>query len=552
MSVPTAISALSVTAGSNEPDGNVETPATVDDHLQQVYAFLAQLYIGTYLTSVAGTNTISASSSLSFEAYEEGQVFTFIAANANTSAVTLNIETLGAIDIKIGSSDLAGGEMFAGSAVTVMYDGTDFQLLCVSDCAIGSRARIYGDIIIRSGSTNAIKIANVSDVSTGADILFYESGLIASQASIYLCIDSDNGSSNAKLIIANDANTSSATSIAQFLEAGDVLIGTSTSGLGLLRVLSSTGIGLEISNSATNATNKSGRFAVSRYTNSQTPFQVIGGSSTATECNVHIGGGGSAAAPATNIQFYTDSLSATAGAGTEQGYIGPSGNFYMYSVYSQTTASAANVFVGSGGQLQRSTSSSEFKSDVENMDLAVAKKLVNLFRAVYYRSTCEGDNKDWSWYGAIAEEVALIDPRFVHFGYANEDYSFVDEVVGMEEIPVMEEIEAENEYIEVVDNVAVVRKVKEKVKVHAADKFPMVDESGNPVIREVSEGKFEPVFHVVHRFEQVEQKASRRTLKEGAQLRPVGLMYERFTVPLMMVAKDFEARLSALEAVKGE
>ena len=37
------------------------------------------------------------------------------------------------------------------------------------------------------------------------------------------------------------------------------------------------------------------------------------------------------------------------------------------------------------------------------------------FRPVWYRSLCDGDRKDWSWYGLIAEEVGAIDPRLVHW-----------------------------------------------------------------------------------------------------------------------------------------
>jgi hypothetical protein len=83
-------------------------------------------------------------------------------------------------------------------------------------------------------------------------------------------------------------------------------------------------------------------------------------------------------------------------------------------VYADTTASAANVFVSSDGTLQRSTSSKKYKTDIEPIENQYADALLAL-QPVWYRSTCSGDNPDWSWYGFIAEDVAEIDPRLVHY-----------------------------------------------------------------------------------------------------------------------------------------
>jgi hypothetical protein len=45
-----------------------------------------------------------------------------------------------------------------------------------------------------------------------------------------------------------------------------------------------------------------------------------------------------------------------------------------------------------------------------------ADRVVLGARPVRYRSLCEGDNPDWTWYGLIAEEVAELDPRLVFWG----------------------------------------------------------------------------------------------------------------------------------------
>lgn len=84
----------------------------------------------TYLTSVAGTNTITASLAPALTAYKAGQVFRFVAAATNTGAVTLNVNGLGAKAVtKSGSSPLEVGDIAAGAAIQVTYDGTQFQLV---------------------------------------------------------------------------------------------------------------------------------------------------------------------------------------------------------------------------------------------------------------------------------------------------------------------------------------------------------------------------------------------------------------------------------------
>ncbi len=83
-------------------------------------------------------------------------------------------------------------------------------------------------------------------------------------------------------------------------------------------------------------------------------------------------------------------------------------------IYDNTSASGSNVVVTGNNQLQRSTSSGRYKTDVEDLAPDFRDKVLAL-RAVWYRSLCAADNPDWSWYGLIAEEVAAIEPRWVHW-----------------------------------------------------------------------------------------------------------------------------------------
>jgi|LauGreDrversion4_2_1035121.scaffolds.fasta_scaffold00465_26 hypothetical protein len=163
------------------------------------------------------------------------------------------------------------------------------------------------------------------------------------------------------------------------------------------------------------------------------------------------------------------------------------------------SASGANAFLDSAdsNRLYISTSSIVYKKDVEDLDYALADN-IHQFRTVWYRSKCETDRSDWSWFGLIAEEVAAIEPRLVHYGYQDDAYELVN--------------------------------VKETVELQPNDPRR---ESGQET-------------------EKITKQE--RRLKQGAQKVPNGVAYDRLTVLLLSVVqrqenriKDLEDRLSVLE-----
>lgn len=94
-----------------------------------------------------------------------------------------------------------------------------------------------------------------------------------------------------------------------------------------------------------------------------------------------------------------------------------------------TTASAANAYLDNAAspanRLLRSTSSIRYKTDVKDIDSAEVAKLFDL-RPITYRSLCDNDDKALRWYGLIAEEVADVLPRIVHYGAINRVYEDVE------------------------------------------------------------------------------------------------------------------------------
>jgi hypothetical protein len=134
-----AVQDYSTTAASNNaapPNGAPEgmTPGSVNDTIRQIMADVAlesQVNRVRYLNSVAGTNTITASMTPSLTAYSAGMLAVFNPANTNTGATTLNINSLGALDVfRQGGIALAAGDLAAGiPAVIVLDSGADDWIL---------------------------------------------------------------------------------------------------------------------------------------------------------------------------------------------------------------------------------------------------------------------------------------------------------------------------------------------------------------------------------------------------------------------------------------
>jgi uncharacterized protein DUF2793/endosialidase-like protein len=96
--------------------------------------------------------------------------------------------------------------------------------------------------------------------------------------------------------------------------------------------------------------------------------------------------------------------------------IAPGGNVYFPGV--GTTASAANAVLNNGSsptnELLRSTSSVRYKTDILDIDVDW-QHVVRALRPITYRSTATADDPSKRWFGLIAEEVAEIEPRLVHY-----------------------------------------------------------------------------------------------------------------------------------------
>ena len=113
------------------------TAGTDAAQLQQVQGSTAKLI------TVTGTDSIIGSLSPALTAYAAGQMFYFVAAGTNTTAVTINIDGLGVKNLTHnGNVALAAGDILSGEVVVIVYDGTRFQMV--------SPANSFGSIILGS------------------------------------------------------------------------------------------------------------------------------------------------------------------------------------------------------------------------------------------------------------------------------------------------------------------------------------------------------------------------------------------------------------------
>lgn len=110
-----------------------------------------------------------------------GLPISFIAGGANTAAATLNINSIGAVAIKkhVNSAlaDLGLGDIIAGQVVTVVFDGTQFQMMVAPQAAWGGTS---------GGTANAITAAVPGWTSniTGAVVRFLAGGTNTAAATL--------------------------------------------------------------------------------------------------------------------------------------------------------------------------------------------------------------------------------------------------------------------------------------------------------------------------------------------------------------------------------
>jgi hypothetical protein len=220
-------------------------------NLSQVQSTVTKL-----LTSVSGTDTITAVGAPVVAAYAAGQMFYFVATGDNTTSVTINIDGLGAKAVtRDGSVALVAGDIKSGEVVVVVYDGTRFQVVSqlnsagnatFANVSITSALNVGGIATFAAGSAAAPSITTTGDTNTGiffpaADtIAFTEGGAEALRINSSGNVGIGTVSPAYKLDVSGQAKTTNGFIVDNATNAGflttdgtNVNFGSSTSGKGL-------------------------------------------------------------------------------------------------------------------------------------------------------------------------------------------------------------------------------------------------------------------------------------------------------------------------------
>jgi hypothetical protein len=135
------------------------------------------------LVTVSGTDTLTGSVTPALTAYAAGNLFSFVVANTNTTAVTINIDGVGSKSItRTGSTALVAGDMVAGEVVLIEYDGTRFQLLNPNSYTnlVVSGTLTYGGVTLTNAVTGTGKmVLDTSPTVNNPTVTNYTESVVA-------------------------------------------------------------------------------------------------------------------------------------------------------------------------------------------------------------------------------------------------------------------------------------------------------------------------------------------------------------------------------------
>lgn len=145
---------------ANLPMGTYRHTGVGNGSARTDYAAMGQLQDSTpqWLGDSSGTNTVTASSTPAIAAYAAGQSFKFKAGGTNTGAVTLNLNGLGAKAVQKRGAALVAGDITTNNVVTIVYDGTQFQM--ISPTAVEAASTTVAGIV---------ELANELETAVGTD-----------------------------------------------------------------------------------------------------------------------------------------------------------------------------------------------------------------------------------------------------------------------------------------------------------------------------------------------------------------------------------------------
>ena len=306
-------------------------------------------------------------------AYVDGMLVNFYTSNANTTASTLNVNSLGIKAIvNANGSALQAGDITSGSAVTVMYKGSSFYLTNGMD-----RAWVHGQtwngthnftgatvtVPTKSANDNSTNSASTAYVDTG---LALKSNIASPTFTGTVTAPAFSGpltgnvtgnlTGNASTVTTNANLTGDVTSTGNATTVGKIN-GTALSGLttGLLKNTTTTGVP-SIAN-ASDVVSTIGSTAVTNATNATSSTNIAGGIASQIPFQSGVGATSFVTAPSSagtylNWNGTNFNWASVAGAGTVTTASVVSANGFAGTVANPTTAPAITLSTSVNGLLQ--------------------------------------------------------------------------------------------------------------------------------------------------------------------------------------------------------
>lgn len=202
---------------TNLPMGGNRHTGVANAAARNDYAAAGQVQDGAfqYAADTGAANAYVIAPTPAITAYAVGQVFRFIAANANTGASTLAVSGLAAKTIKINGNTLdpESGDIPANGVVTAVYDGTLFQIQVGAPGLTGSLAAKADKVSSPTTGNLAGLDANGNLTDSGkAPSDFADDATTTTALAAKAPIDNPNFTTNARLAGANLATQTWVTS----------------------------------------------------------------------------------------------------------------------------------------------------------------------------------------------------------------------------------------------------------------------------------------------------------------------------------------------------
>lgn len=283
--------------------------------------------------------------------YGNGIGVTFIAVNANTGSSTINIASLGAINLtEPGGGALVAGDILAGQMIIAMYDGTQFQLVSPQGPAVSANT---AKTMVKRDASGNFSAGTISAALSG-NATTATTATTATNATNGATVAVSNSASYFPALFASSSNGNQAFNLGSgltFNPSTNAL--TTTTFVGALTGNASTATSATSATTSTTATNATNAATVA-VSNSASYFPLFVASSSNSNQPFNLGAG-LTFNPSTNVLATTTFSGALSGnattATTATNITGGAGGSIPYQTASATTAMLAN---GSAGTFLKS------------------------------------------------------------------------------------------------------------------------------------------------------------------------------------------------------